>query len=705
MPPDSGRAARQIERLLRRAGLSAADPPDEESWSHFLESVETGLADAERDRYLLERSLDMTTRDTATLHAKLEAALATLTEEQAAVARAWKRQRALAELGRRAVEGAPVPDMLRVTANLAATTLQAPIATIFELCGDELMELRADFGWPSSSRHPIPIAPDSQAHYMLSDPEGNIVVHDYADETRFTPAELLMSQGIRSSVAARIGSAANPFGIISVHSREPGCFVASDEMFVNELAHILTLAIEQDRHAMWLAKKAFHDDLTGLANRALLRDRLEHALRRSQRSSSTVTLLLLDLDGFKLINDSRGHAAGDRLLADVAERIRAQVRGGDTPARIGGDEFAVLVEDSNSETATALAERILDTLREPFTSAEGNLFVRASVGIADNSEPSVDADELLVRADLAMYAAKAAGRDRHQTFTPAMRAELHIRHQLHDDLRTALADGQFVIHYQPLVDLLTGELESFEALIRWQHPEQGLVGPDKFIPAADETSLIIPIGRFVLNEACRQLAEWRSDGIVGPAVRMGVNVAARQLYEPDFPTDVQSALDASGVPAENLTLELTESTLLSDTTFAQHRLQRLRNLGVRIALDDFGTGYSSLSYLRSLPVDVVKIDKSFVQELHHDTSSGDIMVRSIITLCHDLNLEVVAEGIEHKQQLNRTLDMGCDVGQGFLFARPIPPQGVPQYLTPSHEWELAEGATPAEAAIDAARAS
>ena len=686
---DSDRSALGLELLLRRAGITAADPPDGEGWNRFLRAVERRLADAERDRYLLERSLDMSTRDMENLHGRLATTLASLTEEQTAVASAWKRQRALAELGRRAVEGTPVPEMLRLTANLAATAMHAPIATIFELCGENLMELRAEVGWPSSAREPVSISPDSQAAFILRDPEGTMVVSNYAQETRFTPAQLLLSQGVRSSVVSRIGSATEPFGIISVHSEQPGGFAAGDEVFVNELAHILTLAIERDRHALWLAQKAFHDDLTGLANRSLLRDRLEHALKRSERTYAKVSLLLLDLDGFKLINDSRGHAAGDRLLSDVADRIRQQVRSGDTPARIGGDEFAILVEDTDSVTAAALADRILDALREPFATPEGSVFVRASVGIADNTDPGVDADELLVRADLAMYAAKAEGRDRHQSFTPAMRAELHLRHQLNDDLRAAVTDHQFVLHYQPLVDLASGELESFEALLRWQHPERGLIGPDQFIPSADETSLIVPIGRFVMQEACRQLAEWRADGVVSAEVRMGVNVAARQLYEPDFPTDVQAALEASGLPAGNLTLELTESTLLSDTTFAQHRLQRLRKLGVRIALDDFGTGYSSLAYLRSLPVDVVKIDKSFVNELRHNTNAGEIMVRSIISLCHDLDLEVVAEGIEHTQQWSRTLDMGCDVGQGYLFAKPAPPHGIPHYLQSGNGWELA----------------
>ena len=437
---------------------------------------------------------------------------------------------------------------------------------------------------------------------------------------------------------------------------------------------------ERVRLQQALEHQAFHDDLTDLANRALLRDRLDHALARSRRTAATVAVLFADLDGFKMINDTLGHDTGDLLLAEVGERLRHSVRDGDTAARLGGDEFAVLLDESSPEDAAATAYRILDSLREPFAVEGREIFVRASIGVADNHDDALDADELLCRADIAMYAAKARGRDRHEVFEPHMQAELASRHEMQSDLRQALHADQLVLHYQPLVDLASGRIDSFEALIRWNHPTRGLVAPDNFIPIAEESGLIIPIGRWVLHEACSQLVQWRAGRPADDPLSIGVNVSSQQLHDPNFVADVQQTLFATRLRADYLVLELTESTLLSDTTLVQERLHALKDLGVRLAIDDFGTGYSSLAYLRTFPVDYLKIDRSFVNEVSRKPDQGIVMVRSIIGLGHNLSLTVIAEGIEEPAQLEQLRDAGCNIGQGFLFARPVPPDQVPDLL-------------------------
>jgi diguanylate cyclase (GGDEF)-like protein/PAS domain S-box-containing protein len=430
-----------------------------------------------------------------------------------------------------------------------------------------------------------------------------------------------------------------------------------------------------------LEHQAFHDSLTGLANRALLRDRLEQALARSRRSAVPVAVLFCDLDGFKMINDTLGHDMGDLLLVDVARRLEQGLREGDTAARIGGDEFAVVVDVATPGDAVDLAERLLDSVREPFVVEGREILARASIGIADSSGDALNADELLCRADIAMYAAKARGRDRIQSFEPVMQTELSARHLLHGDLRHAvLLDGALVLHYQPILDLETRAIDSVEALVRWNHPTRGLVPPDEFIPMAEETGLIVDIGRYVLREACWQTMQWRT--LAGADnLCISVNVSSHQLYDGHFISDVEAALRDSGLPPSSLILELTESSLLSDTSRVHHRLATLRALGVRVAIDDFGTGYSSLSYLRSFPIDFLKIDRSFVNELGGvSNDQGRALVRSIISIGHNLNLLVIAEGIEHASQLDELIAAGCDFGQGYFFGYPTPPDEIPELL-------------------------
>ena len=431
-----------------------------------------------------------------------------------------------------------------------------------------------------------------------------------------------------------------------------------------------------------LEHQAFHDSLTGLANRALLRDRLEQAIARSRRSAATVAVLFCDLDGFKMINDTLGHDIGDLLLVEVARRLERGLRDGDTAARIGGDEFALVVDVARPGDAVDLAERLLDSLRKPFVIEGREVVARASIGVADSSADAPDGDELLCRADIAMYVAKSRGRDRLQSFEPAMQTELAARHLLHGDLRHAvLLDGALVLHYQPILDLETQAVDSVEALVRWNHPTRGLVPPNEFIPVAEETGLIVDIGRYVLRESCWQTMQWRAlSGADNLCV--SVNVSSHQLYDGHFVSDVETSLRESGLPPSSLVLELTESSLLSDTSRVHHRLATLRELGVRVAIDDFGTGYSSLSYLRTFPIDFLKIDRSFVNELGGASNDqGRALVRSIISIGHNLNLLVIAEGIEQASQLEELLAAGCDFGQGYLFGHPKPPDEIPELLT------------------------
>jgi diguanylate cyclase (GGDEF)-like protein len=429
-----------------------------------------------------------------------------------------------------------------------------------------------------------------------------------------------------------------------------------------------------------LTHQAFHDSLTGLANRALLRDRLEHAVARARRSAATVAVLFCDLDRFKMVNDTLGHDAGDELLLEVARRFEYNLRDGDTAARLGGDEFAIVIDETTRSDTTVLAQRLLDTLRDPFIVNGREVFIRASIGIADNSEEVLDADELLLRADIAMYSAKSRGRDRFAAFEPTMQTELAARSELFGDLRHAIINGQLCVHYQPLIDLDTRHIESFEALLRWQHPTRGLVPPSEFIPIAEETGMILELGRYVLNEACRQASQWR-DHTASGELTISVNVSGHQLYDDQFVSDVEDALSTAGLPPNALILELTESTLLTDTATVHERLQQLKDLGVRLAIDDFGTGYSSLSYLHSFPVDYLKIDRSFVNSLNEkQNEQSRVMVRSIIGIAHNLKLGVVAEGIEQSNELDELVDAGCNTGQGYLFARPAPPEHITELL-------------------------
>jgi diguanylate cyclase (GGDEF)-like protein/PAS domain S-box-containing protein len=499
------------------------------------------------------------------------------------------------------------------------------------------------------------------------------------------PADLLRVQSGLTDVLSSPGATRR----LELRLRRRGGGWLDAEAVVNNLqadpnvrASVVTVrdVSERKQFETQLTHQAFHDELTGLANRALFTDRVAHALARRERDSTTLAVLLLDLDDFKTVNDGLGHAAGDSMLRAVAERLAALVRPGDTTARLGGDEFAmVLVDLPNEPAAVHAVERIITVLGEPLVIEGKEVFVQASIGLAfagDPADAAATPEQLLRNADAAMYVVKTDGKGRYAIFQPHMHAAALHRLDLRADLQRALDNREFALHYQPIVSMETGGLVGVEALVRWQHPQRGLVSPDAFIPLAEETGLVVPLGLWVMEQACRQVADW-STGSHGLSV--SINVSQRQLRRAEFGAEVGDVLARTGIDPSRIALEITESAIMAEVEPTIARLRALKDLGVRVAVDDFGTGYSSFSWLRQLPVDVLKIDKEFVDELGR-RDQGGFLVAAIIDLAHNLGLRTVAEGIERPTQLARLRDMHCDLGQGFHVGKPMPAEDVVDLL-------------------------
>jgi diguanylate cyclase (GGDEF)-like protein/PAS domain S-box-containing protein len=427
-----------------------------------------------------------------------------------------------------------------------------------------------------------------------------------------------------------------------------------------------------------LARQAFEDSLTGLPNRALFMDRLGHAMAANRRRRRRAAVLFIDVDGLKLINDTLGHEAGDDVLREVACRLKASARASDTVARLGGDEFTVLLEEVPShDEARDIGSRFATRLRAPMVVRSRELSVTASIGIA-LSEPDLrEPDELVQRADIAMYRAKQAGKDRIVTYEDSMTAHVWARLDLELELRRAVEQGEFPVMYQPIVDVVTGRVVEVEALVRWQHPERGLLAPGEFIGLAEETGLIVPIGAFVLEEACRQVREWQQAGTSELAV--SVNLSARQFQEPGLAEQVWATLGRTGLRPESLRLEITESVMLTDPDAARQTMVGLRDLGIRVVVDDFGTGYSSLGYLKTFPLDGLKIDRTFIAGLGRSAEDG-VIVTAAIAIARAFDLRVTAEGIETEDQLAELRRLECDQAQGYLFARPLDPAAIARLL-------------------------
>jgi diguanylate cyclase (GGDEF)-like protein len=470
-----------------------------------------------------------------------------------------------------------------------------------------------------------------------------------------------------------------PLGLLAVASDQP--LPAEVRGSLETLANQVALGLESATLTEELTTRAFYDSLTGLANRFLLHDRLDHAVAHTRRSGTPTALLLLDMDGFKQINDSLGHEIGDDVLVGVAERMRGCVREVDTIGRLGGDEFAIVLQDvTGSGDAVAVAERVTDALKQPIDVDGHQITARVSIGIATTGHPEdrqqdLDSASLLRNADVAMYQAKSRHTGSWELYQPIMHADAADRRLLEADLHHALDRGELLVHYQPIVALDSSAITGVEALLRWQHPTRGLIPPAEFIPLAEETGLIGRIGRWVLDQACRQVAAWQATLSDDHPLELSVNLSPAELDAPDLVERVAGTLDATGLAPHLLVLELTEGVLARNTAATAVTLTRLKELGVRLAIDDFGTGFSSLGYLERFPIDILKIDRSFIAKLAHGPEATPL-ADAVIRLGQALHLETIAEGIETDHQLAALRDLGCRLGQGYLFARPSEPDRV-----------------------------
>jgi diguanylate cyclase (GGDEF)-like protein len=484
------------------------------------------------------------------------------------------------------------------------------------------------------------------------------------------------------SRAAHVVTEAKPGEAVVVErTDEIGTLMASFTKMMSTIEQQSQEITNFPRQLDQLTRQAFQDALTGLPNRALFMDRLAHALARTERRVQHVAVLFLDLDRFKVVNDSLGHGMGDRVLVESSRRLLDCVRPEDTVARLGGDEFAILLEDlDGTEGATSVAQRVTESLEKPFLLDGREVFVTMSVGVALNTRRPVTPEELLRDADLAMYRAKGKGKNRYEVFDHATSAPAINRFELELDLRGALTRGEFVLHYQPVVHLGSGRMIEVEALVRWQHRERGLLQPEEFISLMEETGLIVPVGTWVLGEACRQLEEWTTQFPHQPPLTMSVNLSARQLQDPGLVMAVEHALAETHIDPACLKLEITETVVMQDAPSTLETLHALKALGIQLAIDDFGTGYSSLGYLKRFPVDTLKIDRSFVQGVALNAQDTAI-VRAVISVAKSLNLSVTAEGIETDDQLSQLQQLGCDRGQGYLFARPLAAEPLREALS------------------------
>ena len=492
----------------------------------------------------------------------------------------------------------------------------------------------------------------------------------------------LRDSRLRNAIGTALQTEGQLLGLLVVGNRlsDVSIFDSDDVTLLETFAGQASAAVQNTRLGSRLEHQAFHDPLTGLANRALFADRLEHALQRRDGHSQAVAVIFLDLDDFKIVNDTLGHSAGDELLCAVARRLQSALRPADTAARFGGDEFAVLLEETGEQhTVLSVAQRVLGVLSPTFALGEREVTLRASLGVAIASSSDESASELLRRADVAMYRAKRRGKSTFEVFEPGMQAAITHRLEIRTELERALRERQLTLYYQPVFNLTTKSPVGVEALVRWAHPRRGLVSPAEFVAVAEESGLIGEIGLQVLREACRQCQAWQAAFPDQAAFSVSVNVSPRQLSNHRFVDDVWDALRNSGLHPSRLVLEITESFMAEDPGNARQMLQRLKATGVRISLDDFGTGYSSLAALQDLPIDIIKIDRAFIDHMVDDPRRG-AFVQAIVRLGKTLGLDLIAEGVELPEQAERLLALGCAEAQGFHFARPGPAAAITELL-------------------------
>ncbi len=579
---------------------------------------------------------------------------------------AKQQQTTVAKLGRLALQGDAPSELIENAVEATVRTLGAACGAVWVPAGeDRLLAATATGLWDGVEHVTVPIRPGSQLGFTLRTGNG-VRIDDFESDGRFTPDEPLRARGIRSSVTVAVQGPEGRFGVLAVHDARPGRFNDGDASFLQSVAHVLGEALERAHREDAIRHDAVHDELTGLPNRTLLMDRLSQVLAQRRRSGHDAAVLMLDVDNLKLINDSLGHEAGDRVLTTLTPRIEATLRPMDTLACFAGDLFAVVCGDlEDADAAAGVAERLRRAVRRPIDLGEDHVVVGASIGIALASDDRSPV-ELLRDADAAMHTAKAHGGNRCEMFDPELRSRLISRVRVESELRAALATDELRLHYQPIVSLESGRLTGFEALVRWHHPERGLIMPNDFIPVAEESGLIVPVGRFVLELACRQAETLLPDASVA------VNVSARELASEGFAASLADLLRLSGIDPRRLMLEITETTLMDDVEAAVEVLTAVKRLGVGLALDDFGTGYSSLGYLQRFPLDVVKIDRALVSKVTADRD-GYAIVHAAVTMAQTLGRRAIAEGVETPAQAKALQELGCELAQGYLYARPMPP--------------------------------
>jgi diguanylate cyclase (GGDEF)-like protein/PAS domain S-box-containing protein len=594
--------------------------------------------------------------------------------------RAAAQQAAVAQLGRHALQDGDPGTLMRQAISLLTEIDGVEAACIWELSLDK-PGLRLRAGLDGAGTRAAEAARDSHAGAAL-DAGLHVTVDDWSSERRFSMPPALRTLGVSSSLAVRIDGTEHPFGVLDVHSREPSRFTPQDVHFIQASANVLADAIERHFADQALRHRVLHDSLTGLPNRLSFIKSLNGALQSATSSGAPIGVLFLDLDHFKLINDSMGHHGGDELLRAVVPRLRSHLRPEDVVARFGGDEFGIIVHRlADEEEAVAIADRVAAAFDAPFSSGGAEHFVTASLGIAvarPSREP-VEAEQLIRDADAAMYRAKEHGRARCELFDAEMRARAVHRLEVERELRHALERDQLLLHYQPVVALGSGEITGLEALVRWRHPERGLLDPGEFVSIAEDSGLIEPIGRWVQEGACRQALEWHAQRPDQRPLDVSVNLSARQVAHRDLADSVADVLTRTGLDPVHLRLEITESVLVEESLAAIATLRALSEIGVGLVLDDFGTGYSSLAYLNRFPFDALKIDRSFVEALGVEAERTAI-VEAIIGMARALSLDVIAEGVENELQLSELRRLGCDYAQGHLFARALPPPLVGELL-------------------------
>ena len=632
-PPAPGTAPGQesslhpmLLRQLRRANLS----PQEAGVAHpqlpdLLNRISRAYADAEQDRYMMERSQEVASREMGELYNELKAS-------------------------------------------------QARLASLVSLSSDWVWEQDATLRFRYVSSHDLGSGAELADLLTGERARDTIRAIDEDDERsyRLLTADRKPFRNLRFRVERP--------GNTPLYIRISGEPVFDGEAFTGYrgVGSDVTSSTVAEQQVMQLAR---YDSLTGLPNRSMLTEQLENGLRQARITRLGLAVLFIDLDRFKYVNDTLGHDAGDELLKIMAKRLSGLLRNVDTVARLGGDEFVILIDNTiDPSTLSKVASRVLTVLCEPMRLSDRPVQVSASVGIALFPSDGNDAATLLKNADAAMYLAKARGKNNFQFFTSELAERAARYFALEGDLRQAVEREELVLHYQPRFRVADGALCGMEALLRWQHPVRGLIAPGEFIDLAKESGLIVPIGRWVMNEACRQMRAWREEGLNPP--RCAINLSVRQFCNEHLIEEVQGALSAAVLESQALEVEITESLLMSDPERAQQVLMRLHTLGVAIAIDDFGTGYSSLSYLKRFPAQTLKIDRSFVSGLPDDRDDAAI-TQAVIALAHSLDMQVVAEGVETPQQLQHLQKLGCDEVQGYLLARPMPPDQLAQRMGPA----------------------